>query len=82
MPNEQNINFLYKLSKKAKKRSKSVPNLKIISNMTNCRKISLLITNSEDTSLEGGNMIYTVFSLVRKLQSLLKCAELTRVNSQ
>ena len=26
-----------------------------ILNMTNCRKISLLITKSEDTSLEGGN---------------------------
>ena len=56
------MNFLYKQAKKAKKRAKSVSNFEKISNMTNCKKMSLLITNSEDTSLDGGKYdVYCVF---------------------
>ena len=48
--------------KRPKKQAKSVSNFEKISNMTNCRKISLLITKSENTSLEGGKYdIYCVF---------------------
>ena len=56
------MNFLYKQAKKAKKRAKSVPNFEKISNMTNCRKISLLITKSEDTTLDMEKYdVYCVF---------------------